>query len=99
VLSLIKRVTARQSGFGEPIVRRLDPDDVAGAAEAMEKLRAEAEAREAASRDAWHASAARADRHEQALHAVDTAGRQELARQDARMPAELAEQERLEQQA
>jgi hypothetical protein len=101
VLSLIERVTARPSGFEEHIVRRLDPQDVAAAAEAMEELRAEAEARESAARDAWHASAAQADRrrHEQALRAVDAAGRQELARQEARMRAELAEEERVEQQA
>jgi hypothetical protein len=101
VLSLIMRVPARPSGFREHVKRRLDPDDVAAAAEAMEELRETAQARECAARTAWHEGAAEAERRreDEALGAVDAAGRQELAHQEARMRAELAAQERLEQQA
>jgi hypothetical protein len=67
----------------------------------MEELRETAEARESAARAAWHEGAAAAERRreEEVLGALDEAGREEVARQEARMRAELAEQERLEQQA
>jgi hypothetical protein len=100
VLSLIERVTARPSGFEEHIVRRLDPQDVAAAAEAMEELRAEAEAREsrratpgtrAPRRPTFAATSRRSAR------STRPAARSSPARRHA--CGELAEQERLEQQA
>jgi hypothetical protein len=77
VLSLITRVTARPSGFREHVKRRLDPDDVAAAAEAMEELRETAQAREVRRAHAWHEGAAEAERRreDEALGAVDAAGR------------------------
>jgi hypothetical protein len=93
--------TNAPSPLGTEVVERLDPDDIAAAAAAMERLREEAREREAASRERHLASLAAAERreYEEALARVDRAAEEQQQRAEAQMRRELAAQEADERRA
>jgi hypothetical protein len=76
-------------------VRLLDPDDVAGAAEAMEALRAQASEREQAARERYtqHQLESERLRHEARLAAIDHELEQAVEAGEERARREAAAQE------
>jgi hypothetical protein len=95
----------RAGGAPSPFSRtrgpRLDPDDVAGAAEAMEALRARASEREQAARErhSQHQLESELRRHEGRLAAIDHELEQAVKAGEERARREAAEQEAADRRA
>ncbi len=79
-------------------VRRLDPDDMVGAAGAMEELRKQAMKREFAARDRYETGALEAERlaHERKLASIDEAAAAELQAREAALMRETEERDERE---
>jgi hypothetical protein len=89
------RVGGAPSPLSRTRVRRLDPDDVARAAEAMEALRAQASQCEQAARERYtqHQLESERRRHEARLAAIDDELDQAVKAGEERARREIAEQE------
>ena len=106
-LQLIRRAPGRPrvggapSPFSRTRVRQLDPDDVAGAAEAMEAVRAQASEREQAARErhTQHQLESEWRRHEARLAAVDRELEQAVEAGEEQARREVAEQEAADRRA
>lgn len=96
-----ERVAATPSPYSLEVVRRLETEDVAEAAEAMEKLRVHAAEQELEARDRHEHERAEAARlaHERTMREIDAASETEIEANEAQMKYELAQQERAERQA
>lgn len=96
-----KRVAGAPSPFSRLVVRRLDGEDMEGAAEAMQELRDEAAERERRARERRElADVEAADRAcEAQLSEIDSEAAAELAERERQLHRELAEQEAAERRA
>lgn len=96
-----ERAGGSLSPFSPRVHLRLGPDDVASAAEAMEKLRGEAAGLEEKARQLYEESQVEAERstHEETLRSVDEAAESYQREQDERLRREGAEQDAAERQA
>ena len=96
-----ERVAGAPSTFSRLVVRRLNAEDMEGAAEAMEELRDEAAACECRAR-ARHEQAdveAANHAHEEQLREIDSEAAAELAARERQLRREFAEQEAAERRA
>jgi hypothetical protein len=93
--------TAASSRYSARVVRRLDADDVAAAAEAMEQLRAEAWELELAARQRYEHELGEAERreHERVLREVDEDAAADLKAREELLERELEQQEAAERLA
>ena len=98
---LSERFAGAPSPYGSKVVQRLDPDEVATAAEAMEELRADLAQREFDARQRYEAELSEADRraHEQRMRRIDEEAAAYERAADERARRELGEQEAAERQA
>lgn len=89
------------SPYTRQVVRRIDGEDVAAGAEAMEALRAEASKREAQARERYHHEQAEAEQaaHELTLQEIEDAAAADIAAGEEQARRELAAQEEAEQKA
>jgi len=89
------------SPLSTEVVRRLDPDDVAAAASAMEQLRERATTMETRAREQHVEALSAAERraHEEALDRVDAAADEHQREAEEQMRRELAAQEAAERRA
>jgi hypothetical protein len=96
-----ERIAGAPSPYSSEVVRRLDADDVAPAAEAMEKLRAEAWELEleAQQRHADERAAAERAAEERMLRELDEAAAADLKAKEERLKREMAQQEAAERRA
>ncbi|MDQ3678055.1 MAG: hypothetical protein M3401_14880 [Actinomycetota bacterium] len=101
VLVRLAGTTDDPSPLSAEVVRRLDPDDVAGAASAMEQLRERATAMETRAREQYLEALTAAERraHEEALRDVDAAADEHRRQAEEQMRRELAAQEAAERRA
>jgi cell division septum initiation protein DivIVA len=88
------RIADAPSPFSREVVRRVDADDIARAAAAMEEVRAQGEQREQRARERTEQARVDAERkdHDRRLREIDSATTAELERRDAQLRAELAQQ-------
>ena len=95
------RVGGAPSPFSRTAMRKLDPDDVAGAAEAMEAVRAQASEREQAARErhTQHQLESEWRRHEARLAAIDRELEQAVEAGEEQARREVAEQEAADRRA
>jgi hypothetical protein len=96
-----RRVAGAPTPYSRKVVRRLEADDVATAAEAMEELRAEASDLEFKARQDHSANLAEAERraHEETLRGIDEEADAYQRAADERAQRELAEQDAAEREA
>ncbi len=101
VLVRLAGTTDDPSPLSAEVVRRLDPDDVAGAASAMEQLRERATAMETRAREQYLEALTAAERraHEEALRDVDAAADEHRRQAEEKMRRDLAADEAAERQA
>lgn len=101
VLLRLAGTTDDPSPLSTEVVRRLDPDDIAGAASAMEQLRERATAMETRAREQHVEALSAAERraHEEALDDVDAAADEHHRQAEEQMRRELAAEEAAERQA
>ncbi|MCP9491268.1 MAG: hypothetical protein MSC31_15535 [Solirubrobacteraceae bacterium MAG38_C4-C5] len=101
LLLRLAAATDDPSPLSTEVVRRLDPDDVARAASAMEQLRERATAMETRAREQHVEALSAAERraHEEALRHVDAAADEHHRQADEQMRRELAAEEAAERQA
>lgn len=101
VLLRLAGTTEDPSPLSTEVVRRLDPDDVAGAASAMEQLRERATAMETSAREQHVEALSAAERraHEEALRHVDAAADEHHRQAEKQMRGELAAEEAAERRA
>ena len=97
----VDRIRGAPSPYSSQVVRRIDADHVAAAAEAMEELRAEASELELRAQQRYEDEHEQAERlaHEQVLHEIDEAAAAELRAEEERLDRELAQQEATERKA
>ncbi len=98
VLVRLAGITDDPSPLSAEVVRRIDPDDVAGAASAMEQLRERATAMETRAREQYLEARSAAERraHEEALRHVDAAADEHHRQAEEQMRHELAAEEAAE---
>ena len=96
-----RRFGGAPSPYGRRVRRRIAPDEVATAAEAMEKLRAEAAELELAARQRHHDELGEAERraHDELMRGIDEAAEAYQREADERARRELAEQDAAERAA
>lgn len=89
------------SPLSAEVMHRIDPDDVAGAASAMEQLRERAAAMEMRARERYLECRSAAERraHEEALRHVDAAAAEHHRQAEEQMRRELAAEEAAERRA
>lgn len=98
---LTGRAADPPSPFSRLVVRRLNAEDMEGAAEAMEELREEAAARELRARERHEQAGVEAANkaHDERLSEIDSQAAAELAAREQQLRRELAEQEAAERRA
>lgn len=101
VLVRLAGATDDPSPLSTEVVVRLDPDDVAAAASAMEQLRERATAMETRARERYLEGVTAAERraHEEALSRVDAAADEHRRQAEEQMRRELAAEEAAERRA
>ena len=106
-LTLIRCAPGKRTFGGAPspyerlTVRRIDPDDMVGAAGAMEELRTQAAEKEMEARARHESGALKAERlaHERKLASIDEAAAADIRAREAKLRRELAERDARERQA
>jgi hypothetical protein len=98
---IAERVRGAPSPYTRRVRKRLGPDDVGAAAEAMEELRREAAELEFKAREHYRDDQLEAERreHEEMLRAIDDSATAYEREQEGRVRTELAEQDAAEREA
>jgi len=96
-----KRVGGAPSAYSARVVRRLDAEDAAAAAEAMENLRAEASQQEIEAQQDYERARHEAEwaARDQALREIDRSAAAEIAAREQELEREAAEQQAAERAA
>lgn len=95
------RVGGAPSPYSRRVVRRLDPDDVAAAAQAMEELRADAAQRELRAQQRYEQANLEAQRQtdDRTLREIDETAAADLRAREQQLEREFAEQQAAERRA
>lgn len=95
------RIGGAPSAYSRQVIRRVDADDVAGAAQAMEELRAEAAQRELRAQQRHELKSLEAQRRadDRTLREIDDTAAADIKARERELTRELAEQEAAERRA